>query len=359
VTASAGAPSTARRLHGSDPATARPPQVARVLRTVTATVRRHGMFEPGSLVVAAVSGGPDSMCLLHALVRLRRLLRIRVACFHFDHRLRESSASDAAYVRRHAERLGLPFILRQARSRPRRGQSVEAWARIERYAALSEAFEELGAGSTAVGHTADDQAETVLLALVRGGGLESLGGMRPVVRPIVRPLLEVTRKETLAFCRALGLRPRRDPMNDDPAYLRVAIRGRVIPDLERATGRGIRSTLTRTAELLRADGDLLAAMADDASSGVLERADGDVRLHAGALGDLPLPLASRLVRRALQDSGGAAESRQVQAVLSLAAGGVGRSRSLGGGLRARREREYVRLSRPSPRSLRPGEPAAE
>src|SRR2546429_10029005 len=104
----------------------RPPAVARVLERVTRTVRAHAMVEPGRTVVAAVSGGTDSLCLLHTLVRLRRLLRIRVVCFHFDHRLREGSERDASYVQGQARRLGAPFVLRRATSRPAKGGSVEA-----------------------------------------------------------------------------------------------------------------------------------------------------------------------------------------------------------------------------------------
>jgi len=110
------------------PAARRPPAVARVLERVTATVRRHGLVAPGETVLVSVSGGPDSTCLLEALWRLRRLLRIRLAVFHFDHRLREGSAADAAYVRRASARLGVPFHLVEAVSSPARGASVEAWA---------------------------------------------------------------------------------------------------------------------------------------------------------------------------------------------------------------------------------------
>jgi tRNA(Ile)-lysidine synthase len=309
------------------------------------------MFAPGSRVLVAVSGGPDSVCLLHSLVRLRRLLKIDPVCFHFDHRLREGSEADAAYVRGQAKRLGVPFVLRRATSGPARGESVEAWARTARYRALTFALEELGGGVAAVGHTADDQAETLLLALLRGGGLEAVSAMKPVSGPVVRPLLETTREETEAFCRALGLRPRRDPMNEDPGFMRVAVRTRVIPQLERSLGRNLRATLARTAALLRRDAELLDQLAGAARLEVMaEEGPGVALLRAEPLGGLASPIAGRIVRRALLDLGALPEAGHVDAVVALASARPGRSIRLPGGLIARREREYVRVSRPS---LRP------
>jgi tRNA(Ile)-lysidine synthase len=326
----------------------RPPAVARVLERVSATARRNEMFPPGTGVLAAVSGGPDSVCLLHTLVRLRRLLRIEVSCFHFDHRLRKGSDADAAYVRGQARRLGLPFLTRAAASSPGRGESVEAWARTVRYEALMQVLEELGGGLAAIGHTADDQAETVLLALLRGGGLEAVSGMTPVSHPVVRPLLEVTREETTAFCRALGLRPRRDPMNEDPAFMRVALRSRIIPDLEKALGRNVRATLVRTASLLKQDAQLLDELAQAAEPDVVHRDGGHTLLSARSLRDLPAPIADRIARRAMLSLGVLPEAGHVKAVVALGSARRGGTASLPSGLLARRETEYVRLSRSSP-----------
>jgi tRNA(Ile)-lysidine synthase len=308
------------------------------------------MFEPPGRVVVAVSGGPDSMCLLHSLVRLQRLFHIQVTGFHFDHRLREGSERDAAYVERQSAKLDVPFVLRQARSRPSRGESVEAWARTVRYEALAGVVEELGGGVAAVAHTADDQAETVLMALLKGGGLEALSGMRAISRPIVRPLLDVTRDETTAFCRSLRLRPRDDPMNRDPRYLRVAVRAGVIPLIEQRLGRGVRQSLVRTADLLAADAELLDSLADEAAGSVVEHTEDGRGLRVAPLRDLPRPIAARVVRGAVLALGFLPEGATIEAVLDLADGRPGRRADLPGGLSARRGREYVRLSRPSPGS---------
>jgi tRNA(Ile)-lysidine synthase len=321
--------------------------VARVLERVTATARAHRMFDPGDTVLVAVSGGPDSLTLLHTLVRLRRLLRIRgVVALHFDHRLRTGSEREAARVGRQAGRLGVAFVARAARTSMPTGGSVEAWARRERYAAIAEVREEIGARVAAVGHTADDQAETVLLALVRGGGLEALAGMRPVTAAtgIVRPLLDVSRQQTEAFCRALRLRPLRDPMNEDAPYLRVALRRDGIPSLEAATGRGVRSSLVRVSDLLRDDADLLAAMASEAFDRVVTRNPDGVAIHAEGVEALPRSIGTRVVRRALLAAGVLPEAAHVDAILALIARPRGRRLNLPGRVVVRRESEYVRLS---------------
>jgi tRNA(Ile)-lysidine synthase len=335
----------------------RPPAVARVLERVTKTARAHEMFEPGDLVLVSCSGGPDSVCLLYSLWYLRRLFKIRLAVFHFDHKLRSDSAKDATYVRKLAERLKLPFHLRTAEDAPKKGRSVEAWARVARGNASVEVRNELGAWSNAEGHTLDDQAETVLLNLIRGSGLEGLTGIGPGHRArsrLVQPLIDVERADVEAFCRALHLRPRRDPMNEDRRYLRAAIRHEVMPLLERATGRGVKGSIARTADLLRADRNELFAATSTAYRHVVDgERSRNVRVHVGRLLELPAPVASRVIRLAaynLMSTDWAAPWTKdaIEAVLDLAKGRPGRRRDLPEGLKAVREKEYVRVSRASP-----------
>ncbi|HEV3474510.1 MAG TPA: tRNA lysidine(34) synthetase TilS, partial [Actinomycetota bacterium] len=278
-----------------------PPAVARVLQQVVATSRKHDLFQAGDRVLVACSGGPDSTCLLHTLHRLRRLLRIELAVFHFDHRLRPDSPRDARHVERQASSLRLPFVLREAVDAPRRGQSVEAWARLARYGALTTAATELGADRAALGHTEDDQAETVLLGLIRGGGLEAVAGMPPVASlpplgfPGARPLLETSRAEVTAFNRSLRLRSRQDPTNRDPRFLRNRIRMEVLPVLERSLDRGIRATLARAAEHVRDDVAYLDALASEAAKRVTDVLDDEIRMEAAPLERLPRPIAARVV----------------------------------------------------------------
>jgi tRNA(Ile)-lysidine synthase len=337
----------------------RPPAVARVLERVTATARRHEMFEPGDLVLVWVSGGPDSICLLYSLWYLRRLLKIRLAVFHFDHRMREGSQLDARYVERVVHRLGLPFHARQADGASPAGESDELWARRQRTEAAGSVWLEIGATRHADGHTRDDQAETVLMAMILGWGLSGMGGIPPKNGTLVRPLLDVSREEVEAFCAALHLRPRRDPTNADTRLLRNAIRLEAIPAIERATGRRVRDTFARTADLLRQDADELwaraRALADD-----LVRTQGDsFSVPASALRKQTTPMASRIVRRGFQMTELPWDEAAIDAVLDLASGRPGRRRDLLRGLRAWRDREYVRVDRPSLRDARgrPGRPS--
>jgi tRNA(Ile)-lysidine synthase len=323
----------------------RPPQIARVIERVTHTARTHEMFASGDLVLVWVSGGPDSLCLLETLVRVRRLFRIRLAVFHMDHRLRPGSAGDAAYVRRRAAVHGLDCHVASASTGPPAGGSVERWAREQRRTAAAGVAEEIGAARSAVGHTMDDRAETVLLALVRGWGLDGLAGIEPVAGPIVRPLLDVRRDETLAACRGLGLRPRLDPSNADTTYLRNAIRHGVLPAFVSATGRDVVPTLARSAELLRADAAMLDELARTLGITALERRDGGWALQADVLADLAPPIASRVVRHALATVGIDWSRAAIEAVLDLVAGRPGRRIELGEGWTARRERTCVVLER--------------
>ena len=333
----------------------RPPAVARVFERVTKTARAHDMFRPGELVLVCVSGGPDSVCLLTSLWHLRRLFRIRLATFHFDHGLREGARDDARYVRQLSERLRVPVRIETATEAPSKGTSVEGWASAARGRAAETVRTELGAPVVAEGHTLDDQAETVLLNLIRGTGLQGITGIDPSVgtRPgsvTVQPLIDTTRTEVEAFCRALHLRPRRDPMNDDRRFLRNAIRHDVLPELERATGRSAKASIVRTADLLRADRRELEAESSRAFRGLVTEDGGDVRFDATGLTQVSPVIAGRVIRMAayqsLSDDRAAPWSRDaIDAVLDLARGRPGRARDLPGGRRARRTRTHVVIER--------------
>jgi tRNA(Ile)-lysidine synthase len=336
----------------------RPPAVARVLERVTATARRYEMFRPGDLVLACVSGGPDSVCLLYSLWHLRRLFKIKVEVFHFDHRLRAASGNDADYVRSLCERLHLPFHLRTADSKPSKGQSVEAWATVNRGNAANDVRKQIKADVVVEGHTLDDQAETVLLNVIRGTGLEGATGIWPTALGLprhVEPLIDVERWEVEGFCRALHLRPRRDPTNVDTSLMRNALRLKGIPAIERATGREVKRSIARSADLLREDRTELYQQSVRARNEILvgEWSYRDMTFDASMLRELPRPIASRAVRSAVyqvmeREDVAPWSKAAVDAVLDLAKGRPGRSRDLADGLKAWRDRRYVHVARPSP-----------
>lgn len=198
----------------------------------------------GSAVTCAVSGGTDSM----ALLILSVAHGCRVTAIHVDHGLRPDSQREAEHVRDLARKLGADFDARQIHIEP--GGNLEARARQARYSALP--------AEVLTGHTADDQAETVLINLLRGAGLRGLSGMRPNHQ---HPLLRLRRVETQALCKALDIHVVNDPSNEDPRFQRNRIRHELLPLLDELAKRDVTTLLTRQADILRSDADLLDELA--------------------------------------------------------------------------------------------------
>ena len=232
---------------------------------LTRAVRRHGLLPRGSRVVAAVSGGSDSVALVRLLHDLQDQLEVSLAGLaHVNHQLR-GAASDQDEFLPHARARARPGRVGRARDRREtRGVSPEDAARRARYAALERARVALGADHVAVAHTRDDQAETVLLKLLRGSGARGLGGIHPSVGPFVRPLLDVGREELREWLRSHGHGWVDDATNDDVAVPRNRIRHRVLPACTTAFGADVTDALARCAEISQADADWLDALTDEA-----------------------------------------------------------------------------------------------
>jgi len=281
----------------------------------------------GAPVVVACSGGADSVALL-ALSVDAQLAPVAV---HVDHGLRAGSEREADHVRALAAELGAGF--RAARITVEPGPNLEARARVARYAALDVARGELGAEAVLVGHTADDQAETVLLNLLRGAAATGLSGMARRNGSSVRPVLGLRRADTRALCAALGLRVVDDPMNDDRAFRRVAIRHDVLPYLSALAERDLVPVLARQAEILRSDSEFLDELAARAWPG-------DDDPHAASLAALPAPLARRAVRQWL--GAPPPSMAEVERVLAVATGAA-RATELAGGRVVRRSAGVLAL----------------
>jgi tRNA(Ile)-lysidine synthase len=322
-------------------------------------LRDHDLAQPGQRVLAAVSGGPDSTCLLLTLAALRRSLGFELHAAYFDHGLRGASASarEERFARQLAGRLGVPFhtgrgdVRAHARARHR---SIEDAARELRYRFLAQAARRARCAAVATGHTRDDQAETVLLHLLRGAGLRGLAAMAPAsawpfpakgAPALVRPLLALARAETEACCRAAGVAPLRDPSNRSTAFLRNRVRRELLPLLRRYNPR-VDDALARLAGAASADVALLESLAADAL-GAQPARDGTVRLPRRRLAALPLALQRHTMRlaaaRALGD-GRDLSDRHVAALLHAARGPTGATLDLPRGLRAEVARDALVLS---------------
>jgi tRNA(Ile)-lysidine synthase len=252
---------------------------------------------PGDLVLAACSGGADSLALAAALAFVAPRAGLRAGGVTVDHGLQDGSAGRAATVASVLSGLGLdPVRCVTVTVGAERAGGPEAAARTARYAALSGAAAELGATAVLLGHTLDDQAETVLLGLARGSGPRSLAGM-PARRGVFRrPLLGLRRPVLAEACTAAGLDPWQDPHNADRRFARVRVRLDALPALEAALGPGVAEALARTAGQLRADAEVLEKFS-------AERTPGDSPLSASSLAELPGALRSRMLRSAALAAG--------------------------------------------------------
>ena len=283
------------------------------MRTWAALLARCTFPPPGTDVTCAVSGGSDSL----ALLVLATAAGCHVTAVHVDHGLRPES--EAGLVEDAAVKLDAQFRAEKVDVAP--GPNLEARARTARYAVLPP--------EVLTGHTADDQAETVLLNLLRGAGLDGLAGMRPNRN---HPILDLRRTETEAVCRAEGLTPFTDPTNTDPVHRRNRVRAELLPLLDHIAQRDIVPVLARQAALLRDEADAL-----DALAAALDPTD------AAALAAAPLALARRAVRRWLtQGQEHPPDAATVERVLAVA-GNQAKAAAVGGNRRVARTRNVLRL----------------
>lgn len=283
------------------------------------------------LVLVGLSGGPDSLALAAAAAHWARRGQLGVGAVVVDHGLQPGSHEVAETAARQARELGLHPVLVRAVAVRDDGDGPESAARRARHAALHAALEELGAAALLLGHTLDDQAESVLLGLARGSGTRSLAGMAAIStaegHPLLRPLLELRRAQTEAICRAEQLSPWHDPANRDETMLRARVRRTVLPMLERELGPGVAQALARSAAILGPDAELLEQQAGALlGSALLGRRCGDggglvVTLSLEVLHPAPEPLVHRVLSRACVLAGGETPSfERLGALAALAAG---------------------------------------
>jgi tRNA(Ile)-lysidine synthase len=325
-------------------------------------IREYGLLAGGEKVLAAVSGGPDSVCMLQVLVNLRELLDIQLHIAHLDHGLRGSaSTGEAGYVGSLAAKMGIPCTVEKrdvAGFKSGHKISLEEAAREVRYTFLDEAARAAGATRVAVGHTRDDQVETTLMHYLRGAGIHGLRGLRPAAPLpyggkedgiwVIRPLLKIPRKETNAYCAENGLQPCIDLSNSDTRFLRNRVRLDLIP-LLRQYNPDIDEAMLRLADTAGEDADFIDEQAAVAWSAASSRDGCLTCLDSGRLRGLPLALQRRVFRIALENAFGSLrdiEAVHVEALVKLLFGGTGKCVHLPGGLVATNERSRMVISGP-------------
>ncbi|MFS0912047.1 tRNA lysidine(34) synthetase TilS [Microbacterium sp. 179-I 3D2 NHS] len=285
------------------------PAIAEIRLAVRTALAR---LPEGTTVVVALSGGADSLALAAAAAFEGPRLGLRVASLTVDHGLQSDSDEVAKRVQRTATALGLEA--RTVRVAVEADGGPEAAARDARYAALRAAASDLHGSAVLLGHTLDDQAETVLLGLARGSGAASLQAMAPErvddagVRWL-RPLLSVRRETTRAFCAASDLDPWDDPHNLDDRFRRVRVRKRVLPVLEAELGPGIAEALARTAEQLREDAEAFDEIIHETIEDIVEHAEAGISVSVAALAANPTALRNRIIRVVVDSEFGASLTR--------------------------------------------------
>lgn len=265
-------------------------------------------FAAGDVILVAVSGGADSLALAEVAKIEGDKLALKIIGITIDHQLQNGSDEQAKKV---VSQISIPCLIEKIKVEITDG--LEASARRARYVALEKCAKENNAVAILLGHTKDDQAETVLLGLARGSGARSLSGMSEVNGIYCRPFLEITRAQTVQACAELKLEPWHDPHNDDESFLRVKVRKNVLPKMEQELGPGIRDALSRSAQLLRDDADALDNLAK-------EFWDHDKSLAIEELTKLSKAVRTRVLRLALFESGisqlSAEQVAQVEALIS-------------------------------------------
>ncbi len=299
---------------------------------VCEVLERFAMLPDGAHVVVAVSGGPDSMALLYCLNTLRSRFNFQLTCAHFEHGIRgEESALDAEYVVAQCKDLGLPLQLEYGNipaAVKDTGESITIAARRLRHSFLRRAACSSGASDftrIALGHNRDDRAETILMNVLRGTGIDGLAALPPVRLPIIRPLLEMSRSDIEAYLLAIGVKPRRDSSNQKWDYLRNRVRGELLPLIEASYYPSAREAVLRLSNLASDDSAALNAIAaeamEDISTGTNNSEQGtSVRLDAIQLGAKPIALRRRIVRLAIAAVRGSLDDVDASSVDAIALG---------------------------------------
>lgn len=263
-----------------------------------ATILRRRMLAGGETVLVALSGGPDSTCLLDVLARLQDKLDLQIEVAHVDHGLSEESAEVSARVAREVAELG--FDVHVARARDLAGPNLQERAREFRYAFCKAIADDIGASRIATGHTLDDRVETTVARLLHGAGTAGLAGLPPHDGPRMRPLIELRRAQTRAYCDEVGLAYYDDPANEDDRFERVRIRTGLLQKIETEWGEGVIKAIATSADKLTEDAAALTSLGERLAADLIaERDDGAKVMKLDMVAGLPRALQRRVLEAAV------------------------------------------------------------
>jgi tRNA(Ile)-lysidine synthase len=325
-----------------------------VLERVAEIITRYSMFDPGQRVGVAVSGGADSVCLLHILIELAPRGALRLSVLHLDHQLRgEESQEDARFVENLAGHFGLPAHIGStdvARRCRETGENLEQAARNARREFFLSFLKAGTLDRVALGHTRSDQAETVVFRFLRGSGTGGLAGIRPVTREgFVRPLLAIGRDEVQRYLRERGIAWREDSTNASPAFARNRIRHELLPKLVREWNPALEHTLAHTADWAFEEESYWEAEIERLSRTHLTLRPPAVLLRTSPLADLPKAVARRLVRRAIELAKGdllTIDFQHIEDIRAMAGGAEGHGRLQIPGVDVFRSFDWLRFAPP-------------
>ena len=272
--------------------------------------------KPGQKLLIAVSGGADSLALAAACEFEAKKIGVKIAAAVIDHSLQKDSDKVAAQTAKTLVSLGFEEVVVKRITVGRAG-GPEAAARTARYTALETLRQKTKSNFVVLGHTASDQAETVLLGLVRGSGSKSLSGMSEKTGFLLRPLLGIERATTEAFCKDSGIKFWSDPQNKDEKFLRVMIRKHVLPFLEKQLGGSVAASLVRTSDQLREDNTYLESQADKSFKKYAKVSGSGISFDAKAIEKLPAAILNRVIKKALDGFGSESSRTHVLAVSEL------------------------------------------
>lgn len=276
-----------------------------LIKKVRCTIDKYDMLKKGDSVLVAVSGGPDSVCALEILNKLKDEYGLNLHVAHLNHKFRKEAEKEAEFVRKMSEQKGIASTIEAIDVKDyciKKGLSKQEGAREVRYDFLKKTADKIGAARIVTGHTADDQAETFLMRLIRGSGASGLSAIPPVRGRIIRPLIEIKKSEALGFLKENNIRYVKDPTNIRPVYLRNKIRLELLPLLVKRFNPNIASTLCREADILREDEAFLNGIADTIFKEMVTAQEKDsITLNYLRFNRLHPAIKKRVVRRAVAE----------------------------------------------------------